>query len=90
MHSDRKACSSPPGAAALPWQLPPGPSLTGLPGCSVSTLFAQYVAGHVGRSAEHRGKNAERAAVGSMAELHALLDEWIVAVFTDQRTKSLP
>ena len=46
---------------------------------SVSTLFAQYVAGYAGRSTEHRGKNAEQAAVWSMAELQALLDEWIVA-----------
>ena len=28
---------------------------------SVSTLFAQYVAGYAGRSVEHRGKNAEQA-----------------------------
>jgi putative transposase len=44
---------------------------------SVSTLFAQYVAGYAGRSVEHRGKDAEAGAVWSMAELQALLDEWI-------------
>ena len=44
---------------------------------SVSTLFAQYVAGYAGRSVEHRGKDAEQAAVWSMAELQALLDEWV-------------
>ena len=49
---------------------------------SVSTLFAQYVAGYVGRSTEHWGKDPEQAAVWSMAELQALLDEWFVAVFT--------
>ena len=56
---------------------------------SVSTLFAQYVAGYVGSSTEHRGKNAEDGAAWSMAELQALLDEWIVAVFTD-RTSECP
>jgi putative transposase len=46
---------------------------------SVATLFAQYVAGYVGRGVEYRGKDAEQAAVWSMTELQALLDEWIVA-----------
>jgi hypothetical protein len=56
---------------------------------SVSTLFAQYVAGYVGRSTEHRGKNAEQAAVWSMAELQALLDEWIVAVWQNRPHEGL-
>jgi putative transposase len=56
---------------------------------SVSTLFAQYVAGYAGRSTEHRGKNAEQAAVWSMAELQALLDEWIVAVWQNRRHDGL-
>ena len=51
---------------------------------SVSTLFAQYVAGYAGRSVEHRGKDAEQAAVWSMAELQALLDEWVVAVWQNR------
>ena len=46
---------------------------------SVASLFAQYVAGYAGRSAEQRGKDAGQAAVWSMAELQDLLDEWIVA-----------
>ena len=50
----------------------------------MSTLFAQYVAGYAGRSTEYRGKNAEQAAVWSMAELQALLDEWIVAVWQNR------
>jgi len=53
---------------------------------SVSTLFAQHVAGYVGSSVEHRGKDAGKDAVWSMAELQALLDEWIVDRFTDRRT----
>src|SRR5712691_1796079 len=51
---------------------------------SVATLFAQHVAGYVGSSVERRGKNAEDAAVWSMAELQALLDEWIVAVWQNR------
>jgi len=51
---------------------------------SVSTLFAQHVAGYVGSSTEHRGKNAEDSAAWSMAELQALLDEWIVAVWQNR------
>ncbi|WP_341715664.1 Mu transposase C-terminal domain-containing protein [Micromonospora sp. FIMYZ51] len=51
---------------------------------SVDTLFAQYVAGYVGSSVEHRGRHAERDAVWSMAELQALLDEWIVAVWQNR------
>ena len=51
---------------------------------SVSTLFAQYVAGYVGSSVERRGQGAEHAAVWSMAGLQALLDEWIVAVWQNR------
>jgi len=51
---------------------------------SVATLFAQHVAGYVGSSVERRGKNAEQAAAWSMAELQALLDEWIVAVWQNR------
>ena len=57
---------------------------------SVSTLFAQYVAGYVGSSVEHRGKDAEAGAVWSMAELQALLDEWVVDRFTDRSARSNP
>ncbi|WP_349675497.1 Mu transposase C-terminal domain-containing protein [Pseudonocardia sp. EC080625-04] len=51
---------------------------------SIATLFAQYVAGYVGRSVEHRGHRAEQEAVWSMTELQALLDEWIVAVWQNR------
>ena len=56
---------------------------------SVATLFAQYAAGYVGSCVERRGKNAGQDAVWSIAELQDLLDEWIVAIFTDRRTKIL-
>jgi len=50
--------------------------------CSVGTLFAQYSAGYVGSGVERRGKDAKASAAWSMAELQALLDEWIVAIFS--------
>ena len=56
---------------------------------SVSTLFAQYVAGYAGRSTEHRGKDVGQAAVWSMAELQALLDEWVVAMWQNRRHEGL-
>lgn len=46
---------------------------------SIATLFAQYVAGYVGRSVDRRGNNADQDAVWSITELQDLLDEWIVA-----------
>jgi putative transposase len=46
---------------------------------SIASLFAQYVAGYVGRSVDRRGKNADQDAVWSLVELQDLLDEWIVA-----------
>ena len=46
---------------------------------SIASLFAQYVAGYVGRSVDRRGNNADQEAVWSMVELQDLLDEWIVA-----------
>ncbi|WP_327121179.1 Mu transposase C-terminal domain-containing protein [Nocardia sp. NBC_01730] len=56
---------------------------------SVGTLFAQYVAGYVGSSVERRGRRAEQAAVWSMIELQALLDEWLVAVWQNRPHQGL-
>lgn len=46
---------------------------------SVASLFAQFVSGYLGRSAEFRGRGADREPLWSMTELQELLDEWIVA-----------
>ncbi|MGJ5805964.1 Mu transposase C-terminal domain-containing protein [Streptomyces europaeiscabiei] len=46
---------------------------------SVATLFAQYVAGYKGRSAEMRGKDPAAQAAWSIHELQELLQEWVVA-----------
>ena len=54
-----------------------------------ASLFAQYVAGYVGNSVEHRGEHADQEAAWPVVELQELLDEWIVSVFTD-RTPECP
>ena len=51
---------------------------------SIASMFAQYVAGYVGRSVDRRGKNAETDAVWSIVELQDLLDEWIVACWQNR------
>ncbi|MEF9904835.1 hypothetical protein [Streptomyces sp. P9-A2] len=48
---------------------------------SVATMFAQYVAGYTGRSAEMRGKDPAAQAAWSIHELQELLQEWAVAVW---------
>ncbi|KUN70019.1 integrase [Streptomyces canus] len=48
---------------------------------SVATMFAQYVAGCTGRSAEMRGKDPAAQAAWSIHELQELLQEWVVAVW---------
>ncbi|OWV04730.1 integrase [Micromonospora wenchangensis] len=56
---------------------------------SMNTLFAQYVAGYVGRGVEHRGARAGQDAVWSLVELQALLDEWIVTVWQNRPHEGL-
>ena len=51
---------------------------------TLNTMFAQYVAGFVGRSVDRRGTPEATAPVWSMAELQALLDEWITAVWQNR------
>jgi hypothetical protein len=51
---------------------------------SVASLFAQFVAGYTGRSLEYRGRGDGQQAVWSLLELQELLDEWIIAVFSDR------
>ena len=44
---------------------------------SVASLFAQFVSGYLGRSAEFRGREADREPLWSLMELQELLDEWL-------------
>ena len=56
---------------------------------SVGTLFCQFVAGYVGSSVERRGKHADQQAAWSLAELQALLDEWVVACWQNRPHEGL-
>ncbi|MFF7984154.1 integrase [Streptomyces sp. NPDC007901] len=44
---------------------------------SAASLFAQFVTGYTGRSAEHRGRKIEDAPLWSLHQLQGLLEEWI-------------
>ena len=48
---------------------------------SVSTLFAQYLPGYLGRSVERRGQKAEQQAVLSLPELQDVLEQWVIAAW---------
>ncbi|MBG0569017.1 hypothetical protein [Actinoplanes aureus] len=46
-----------------------------------ATLFAQYLAGYVGRRVEHRGRDIGECRRWKRREVQDLLDEWIVTVW---------
>jgi hypothetical protein len=46
---------------------------------SVASLFAQFVSGYLGRSAEFRGREAGSEPLWALMELQGLLDEWLIA-----------
>lgn len=52
--------------------------------CSVGTLFAQYLAGYVGRGVEHRGRGVDNERLWSLVEVQDLLDEWIIACWQNR------
>lgn len=51
---------------------------------SCASLFAQFVAGYTGRGVEYRGRDVESKAVWSLLALQELLDEWLVAVWSNR------
>lgn len=51
---------------------------------SCASLFAQFVAGYVGRGVEYRGRDVESKAVWSLPALQELLDEWLIAVWQNR------
>jgi len=56
---------------------------------SVNILFCQYVAGYTGSDVTRRGRDVAAQAAWTLPQLQELLDEWIVAGFTD-RTSECP
>lgn len=51
---------------------------------SVGSLFAQFVAGFLGSSAERRGRNVDQEPLWSLLELQNLLDEWLIAAWQNR------
>ncbi len=56
---------------------------------SVGTLFAQFVAGYTGRSAEHRGRELDKQPLWSLPQLQELLEEWLVATWQNREHDGL-
>ncbi|MGO9725712.1 MAG: Mu transposase C-terminal domain-containing protein [Streptosporangiaceae bacterium] len=51
---------------------------------SVASLFAQFVSGYLGRSAEFRGHGAGNEPLWPLMELQGLLDEWVIACWQNR------
>jgi hypothetical protein len=51
---------------------------------SVGSLFAQFVAGFAGSSAERRGRGVDQGPLWSLLELQNLLDEWLIAAWQNR------
>jgi hypothetical protein len=54
---------------------------------SAATMFAQYLSTYTGRNTDRRGRHLERERPWSLVELQELLDEGIVAAFTDRTAR---
>lgn len=48
---------------------------------SLGTLFCQFAAGYLGRSADRRGRKVEEQPLWSLMQMQDLLDEWLIAVW---------
>jgi hypothetical protein len=56
---------------------------------AINTLFCQHVAGYTGRDVTRRGAGGQDE-LWSLADLQELLDEWVIARFTDRSARSNP
>ena len=56
---------------------------------SVNTLFCQYVAGYTGSDVSRRGSDVADAACWTLPQLQEMLDEWVIAGFTDRRESQM-
>jgi hypothetical protein len=56
---------------------------------SMATMFAQFVSGYTGRSAEHRGQRVEDQPLWSLPQLQELLEEWITAKWQNRQHDGL-
>ena len=55
---------------------------------AINTLFCQHVASYTGPNPTRRG--ADVSGAWTLTELQDLLDEWLLALFTDRRIRFIP
>jgi hypothetical protein len=56
---------------------------------TLGTLFCQFAAGYLGRSADRRGRKVEEKPLWSLMQMQDLLDEWLIAVWQNREHDGL-
>jgi hypothetical protein len=56
---------------------------------SLATLFCQFAAGYLGRSADRRGRRVEGQPLWSVMQMQDLLDEWLISVWQNRAHEGL-
>ena len=56
---------------------------------SLGTLFCQFAAGYLGRSADRRGRRVEDQPLWSLMQMQDLLDEWLIRVWQNREHDGL-
>jgi putative transposase len=56
---------------------------------SLGTLFCQFAAGYLGRSADRRGRKMEEQPLWSLMQMQDLLDGWLIAVWQNREHDGL-
>ena len=56
---------------------------------SIGTLFCQFAAGYLGRSADRRGRKVEGQPLWSLMQMQDLLDEWLISVWQNREHDGL-
>ena len=56
---------------------------------SLGTLFCQFAAGYLGRSADRRGRRVEEQPLWSLMQMQDLLDEWLISVWQNREHDGL-
>ena len=56
---------------------------------SLGTLFCQFAAGYLGRSADRRGRGAAVQPAWSLMQMQDLLDEWLISVWQNRPHEGL-
>jgi len=56
---------------------------------SLGTLFCQFAAGYLGRSADRRGRRVQEQPLWSLMQMQDLLDEWLISVWQNREHDGL-